>query len=301
MSTAKPSNVDIQAPRSILKKAKLSADPDNLEEVRNRETALRHAHLLQHRKDTEFLILSSTESLLDLPLSPNADPARPSSQDATIVKNLLTPFQPSDYDALIQERNINRQCGYVLCPRSNKLQDTCAKYRIVHTKGQRPDALQFVRKGELEKWCSDDCGRRALFIKAQLHEEPAWSRIQGKLGDIVLLEHDSKEQVQMDNLVNDVQNLSIEEREEEIMKRMKVLALERGDHNPPSKSFGMEDVVVQHKHHDREGSAPSPPSISHDPMTAASLIEGFRPRPLKKDGTPSSQDRAHMEDLTSTI
>ena len=96
-------------PHSILKKFKppstiLPSPPAaRAQDERNKETALYHARLLQQRKDVEALILASTETLLNLPSSPSADPACPSSSDALLVKDALKPFQLSDYDVLIEE------------------------------------------------------------------------------------------------------------------------------------------------------------------------------------------------------
>ena len=160
-----------------------------------KETALHHAQIIQQRKDIEALTLVSIESLLDLPSSPSADAGRPSLADSTVVKHCLRPFQPSDFDALIEERNINQQCGYVLCPRLKQSQDTQSKYRILRGEGKGRDALKFVETHTLERWCSNDCRKRALYIKLQLSEEPAWIRAHSIDESIVLLKDESTEEV----------------------------------------------------------------------------------------------------------
>lgn len=131
-------------------------------EERIKETAMHHARLLQERKNTELQILESLENLIDYPTQANSDAAHPSAADVSHVKQMLIPFQPSDYDALIEERNINRKCGYTLCPNPNKLQGTKATFGFLHSKGK---GLEIVDRKVLERWCSPDCGRRALYLR----------------------------------------------------------------------------------------------------------------------------------------
>ena len=157
-------------------------------EERHRETALYHARLLQQRKDTESVIFASIEALLDMPTSHSADPAHPSLPDRIDVTQSLKIFQPSDFDTLIDERNINDLCGYVLCPRPNKKQDTKANFRILHGSDKAHHALNFVPRQSLEKWCSNECGKRALYLKVQLNEEPSWTRLGPSTEEIILLD-----------------------------------------------------------------------------------------------------------------
>lgn len=119
---------------------------------------------------------------MDYPTSPDADPKRPSASDALRFRDLMTPFQPSDYDSLIEERNIADKCGYALCPRPKRKAPSSAKKHFIDT----DRGVEIVDKKVLEVWCSDDCARRALYVKVQLNEEPAWSR-QGGLGEKIEL------------------------------------------------------------------------------------------------------------------
>ena len=234
-------------PHSILKNAVSSISTQSRDD-RNRETALYHAQLLQQRKDVEALILTSTEALLELPSSPAADPARPCLQDTVLVKKSLKPFQPSDYESLIEERNINKQCGYVLCPRPNRQEDTKAKYRILPSK--KGDTVNFVERHTLERWCSDACGKRALYVKVQLFEEPAWTRAGSAGGDIVLLEDEwnNQKKHEDDRTLNEkLRSLDMSLEEDEVVTRMNALAIERGDKKPPSSSFGLAEIDVREK------------------------------------------------------
>ncbi|PLN81416.1 Rtr1/RPAP2 family-domain-containing protein [Aspergillus taichungensis] len=154
-----------------------SSDPRHL------AIALHHAHRIQHQKDTEALILDRILDLITLPSSPTADPANPSATDAHALKSALIPFQPSDYDNLIQERNIEGHCGYPLCPRPHRSENAGpnGSYRITWgAKGSGPGgrgrSMNIVPRESLEKWCSDECAERALYIRVQLAAEPVWER-----------------------------------------------------------------------------------------------------------------------------
>ena len=160
-----------------------------------REIALYHAHIIQNQKNLELAILESVELLLDFPTT-NNPASRPSDTDVTEFKKNLVHFQPSDYDDLIEERNIVHKCGYPLCPLQNKLQPTKAKFRVLD-KGRR-----IVETKQLERFCSDECARRGLWIRVQLNEEPSWLRVgeDGQVGlggaeyKIMLLEEEKDKQ-----------------------------------------------------------------------------------------------------------
>lgn len=291
-------------PHSILKKSKFppatKSEPPagRSREDRNQETALYHAQLLQQRKDVEALVLASTEALLDVPSSLDADPAHPSPSDATLVKNLLRPFQPSDYDALIEERNINEQCGYVLCPQNNKKQDTKAKYRILHGKGKDLDALKFVLTQSLEMWCSDDCGKRAIFIKVQLNEEPAWTRANSTSGDIELLE-DKTSLESGTTLVEGMKKLNVGLAEDQFVERMKALAIERGNGEAPSRPRGLGDLNVR-ENNSANSKLLSPKSWVGGSGSPHDSIEGYTPRFVGTTLKGKENDEEE-EDLLHTI
>ena len=275
-------------PKSILKKPPatdkvIASPPPHSREERNRETALYHANFLQQRRDVEALVLASTETLLDFPSLPDADPANPSSEDASAVKTLLKPFQPSDYDALIDERNIDRKCGYMLCPRSNKLQNTDAKLRILQSAGKGPDALRVVERQTLEKWCSDECGKRALYIRVQLNEEPAWTRAGGFSGNICLLENAPRPKQSQEAgliLVQGLEKLEISLEEDRVVAAQKELAIERGDGDAVSRASRLVEVDI-HENSNSSAKEPSSPTASIEHRETHGLhgsIEGYNPK-----------------------
>ncbi|EEH38952.2 hypothetical protein PAAG_01414 [Paracoccidioides lutzii Pb01] len=161
--------------------------------TRHLAIALHHAHQIQARKDTESLILSRIEYLLSFPSHPLALASSPSPDDVKAFKEALLPFQPSDYDNLILERNIEGRCGYVLCSNEHRREDPKAKFRVVWGKkgsgpGGRGREMKVVPKEQIEKWCSDECAERAMYIRVQLIEQPAWERRPGSAVEILLLE-----------------------------------------------------------------------------------------------------------------
>ncbi|MCJ1421587.1 hypothetical protein MMC32_007951 [Xylographa parallela] len=180
------SAIEDAIPKSILKKSTLKnkifeivapeLSQPNPREIRNREIALQHAYLIQQRKDIESSILAATETLLDFPSCQTADPAHPIFADVTQVKTLLQTFQPADYDSLVEERNIDGRCGYVLCPRPHKTGIKKSLYRILKSSTNKDKSVEDITKEELERWCSTDCEKRALYLRVQLSEVPAWER-----------------------------------------------------------------------------------------------------------------------------
>jgi hypothetical protein len=281
MATAKPL-------KSILKKtsypATTAAKPD-----RDREVALYHASLIQERKDVELTILLSTETLIDYPLAKSPyNASNPSPSDAQTFKDLLRPFQPSDYDALILERNINEHCGYTLCPNPRVKDGAAGTYRLIGKNGKAKD-FRVVEKGEVEKWCSEACAKRALYVRVQLSESPAWERTAEEYGvKIDLLDEPKSEDA---SVVEGVQNLKLGGAEDRKQGAAN-LALERGDTGFAAKN-GLVDVKIQEKDVQRPAAAPS--------LDDEDLSEKLDTLHLTLEGHTSSfgsrRERRHHEEL----
>lgn len=291
-------------PRSILKSPPSTNAPSppaaRSRDDRNKAAALYHAQFIQQQKEVEALILASMEKLLDLPSLSSADPAHPCSTDSELVKSSLRLYQPSDYDALIEERNINKQCGYVLCPRPNRLQDTQAKYRILYGRGRGPDALKVVERQTLERWCSDDCGKRALYIKVQLNEEPAWTRSHTIEGNILLddIPNHQRSEDRETSLQEHFQSLDLN-REEDLTAQLRTLAIERGDINTSSKPLILAEPNIKEKTiRADEAFVPEAPTTAEVTADSHGSIEGYRPRFSGKKLEGESSDE---EDLLETI
>ncbi|KAI9779224.1 MAG: hypothetical protein M1839_007476 [Geoglossum umbratile] len=284
-------------PKSILKPPRRTSTSP-LSVSRDRQTAIYHAEIIQQRKDLELVILNSTEALIDFPLA-TVDPADPHHDDASAARSLLVPFQPSDYDGLIQERNIEGKCGYLLCPRARLLQDTKAQFRILRV-GRQEGGLKIVPREHLEKWCSEACQRRAMYVRVQLSEEPAWVR-EAMAADIVFLDEverkrgaEARDQ-QINQLAEEVGKVQIGG--EECARRReerKELARERGEVG----AEGRVTVTIKENSGPQKGYAPAPPSlVDGERSDRHLLLEGHLP---KEEGSTRQQgqagNREHYDD-----
>ena len=288
--------------KSILKQSPLPVTSPSSQitsrQQRNRELALEHAHIIQHRKDVEAQILDATEQLLDFPSSPTSTADNPTQEDVTRVKDLIKLFQPSDFDSLVEERHIDGKCGYVLCPLPNKTEDVTGKFRIITGKKSGSEGLKVVEKQKLEQWCSGECGRRALYLRVQLSEEPAWTFASNTTAEIQLYGEHGRS-LQLPRSKED-HNLS------EAHKKLEELAIERGEMSVKQIRQGMSSMSI-YEACTPSHTIPSPPSTSQDQdqdqdQTQSSLsIEGHVPK-LHSIGQPHHQAQNHDdEDMLDTI
>jgi RNA polymerase II-associated protein 2 len=271
-------------PKPILKESSYPATPKTAtrstistpsREERDRQTALYHARILQTRKQVELDILSATEKLLDYPLAgPPYDSSNPSPEDAKAFKDFLKPFQPTDYDALILERNISDDCGYVLCKKKRQKDLLGGKYRIIGTRGKAKD-FKVVEKGELEKWCSEACAKKALYIRVQLSESPAWERDAAQSHIKIDLLDEPK---CVGALVGGLEKMNLDEGTQSSDKDREDLALERGDRGLASQK-GLVDVKILDKDIKREVESPSLEGELSGKLNKMHLsLEGHTPR-----------------------
>lgn len=212
---------------------------------RNLGIALHHANRIQHQKDVQAQILSSIETLLDYPASKT-----PTAAESSKFASLVQPFQPSDFDSLVEERRIDRKCGYALCSNAPRAASLGASA-----------AWKLKGKGA-EDYCSNDCLRKALYVKSQLSEVPAWEREPGQQLQIVLADGDAASK--MDNAAHRLQGQASSKDE---------LALERGETASSFKpgqvmtSKVVEKTTVVHK----------PAVISKPTSSSHTAIEGYEP------------------------
>jgi hypothetical protein len=262
------------APKSILKKTLSSMNEPPLAKLpsmkeppptngqskqeRAREIAIYHANIIQAQKDVENDILEALEELIEFPTAPDASSAHPAPADVEAFTKYITPFQPSDYDSLLEERRIANKCGYVFCSNPPKKTSGAGKFKIL---GKKKGAeFKVVEREKTDCWCSADCARRALYVKVQLDEEPAWTRRGGSAPEIQILVGADEEEEE------DVAKIG----EQRLEDNMKMLALERGDLEKPARSVGMVNEVVEK---DRVA-APEPPNNADFRNT----IEGYEPK-----------------------
>jgi RNA polymerase II-associated protein 2 len=279
--------------------------------------ALQHADQIQAQKDAQALILDRILELVELPSSsPTADPAQPSAADAAAVKDALVPFQPTDFDNLILERNIEGRCGYPLCPREHRKEDPSAKLRILWgPKGSgengRGREMNVVPREKLEMWCSEECAERAMYLRVQLAEQPVWERRAAgtQTRRLVLLDEARQAKVEatktkqaksestdedstldgkMANLtVNDSSSASSSAAA--TAEKAKQLALERGDSGPTFEAQGRVDVNIQEKDVTKTPAAP----VSHPEDRTGGSIEGYVPKNTHNQLKSRHEDDSH--------
>lgn len=288
--------------KSILKKTTVSTNgppaskPTN---PRHLQVALHHANIIEERKKVEARVLESIITLMDYPSSPNADAKRPTASDAQHFRDAMVPFQPSDYDALIEERNIADRCGYALCPKPKKKARSTARKQFIDT----ANGVEIVDRKLLEVWCSDDCAKRALYVKVQLNEEPAWAR-EGGYGDRIELMVENAEEHQMSlplRLKRESATTEIAPTEDDDMAAawaarddaLGDLAIERGEKAGQVSKANNDLIRDQITERIPSNAPPQPPSMVSQLSEHTMAIEGHVPRINRKDGYEDDEDDAH--------
>lgn len=261
--------------------------------------ALQHAHQIQAQKDAENMILDRTVELLAIPASPSADPATPSPQEAQMLKSALAAFRPTDYDNLIVERNYENLCGYALCPEANRNELSGGRGQTFRFKygakgsgpGGRGRSVDIVSREQLEKWCSDECAERALFIRVQLAEEPIWERRADDTrgSNILLLEEarakrEKKPKAESSSsaaVTAGMSNLNIQDPD-----RLRELAMERGDTTYIARQ-GRVEVQIKENDLGPDASAEAP-QLRPEDATGGS-IEGYVPQEQRDPHAPQPE------------
>lgn len=244
-------------------------------------------------------IFESTETLLDFPRSSTSDARHPAESDIIEVKNLLRTFQPSDYDSLVEERIIDNKCGYVLCPRPKRLELTNAKYRILPSKSHGTHSLKVVERQELERWCSEECGKRALHIRVQLDEEPAWARSAGSGGFELLEEDVSKQRLVVEDYSGEISRVSsVFHEKERLIANLKELANERGDRGVHAGPSRLIKLAIREKEKTRDEQFDPRDPVQNMSNNLGGSIEGYNPNfSYGNIGKGSMKDHNEIADL----
>jgi hypothetical protein len=269
-----------------------------------RATAYRHAQSFEEKKAIRNRVADLVVELFDIPAGANAEPGCPQQSDAALFKQGLSLFQPSDFDDLVRERNIDNRCGYGLCPKPN------VKIQGGHTvwNGRGGKNFNLVPKEELERWCSEECGNRATFVRGQLSKEPAWNRETSNV-DIRLLddvqrahaksnqeayEKSNQEAAEANKLTGSLESMSLDNgrslTKDELADRLQDLALERGE-------LKVKDSGDQVSLLERWNTAiPEPPVLVKD----EDMIEGHQPRRVRfanDDGVSSDEEMLEADGM----
>jgi RNA polymerase II-associated protein 2 len=258
-------------PKGILKMPDASADASQrAPQQHHRDIAVQHATILQQRKDLEAQILDDVILLSEYPVSPDTTAAQPAPADVAAFKARVRLFQPSDYDDLVTERNVNGMCGYTLCRRPHRETGPGGEWTLAASG-------QIVRRKEVEKWCSQACARRALYVKVQLNETAAWERAGIPDIEIELLDEDRSDETEADRTARKLGELKLED-QRQAARDSEALARERGE---KSTTPGVKIKLKEKKHTappeaDRNG-------VFNDGEEDHMVVEGYK----TKRGTTS--------------
>lgn len=270
---------------SILKKTDdtVETEEPSPRDRRNLEIALYHANLIQAQKDVERDIIHALETLIDFPANPSSSSSKPSSSDVETFKHLIQPFQPSDYDELFEERRIAEKCGYVFCPNPPKRTGRGGKFRFLG--GKKGQDFRVVEKQKTECWCSPDCAHRALYVRVQLNEEPAWLRRGGGVALIQLLTERAEEE----------KRGSITSDQEARRKNIDKLKIERGEQGRMMPKGVITDTIVEQV---SSTSTPTAAPEQHaDLAESGRVIEGYAPRGVKIGPRPKNPEEVGEVEL----
>lgn len=257
--------------KGILKTALHGQSPSSRPDPR--AVALQHARILQHRKDLERQILDSVIRLSEFPVqrSPEYSASHPASSDVADFKSHVRLFQPGDYDDLIEERNANYLCGYALCARPRPEPSKGGPWKLINVGKANFD---IVDRKESERWCSDECKRRALYVKVQLNETAAWER--AGLPDIHVELQDENPSTRVHITATLSSTQATARNTHEATRNTTALALERGD---PGGSATLQSSLASLTIRDKEVGAPedttSDNQTSHDEEHLT--VEGYTP------------------------
>ncbi|KAH6605330.1 hypothetical protein Trco_007037 [Trichoderma cornu-damae] len=250
-------------PKGILKKSgALPEEP----RPNAREIATHHARLLQHRKELESQILDSLILLSEYPLVRDApyNSSNPAPSDIADFKANVRLFQPSDYDDLIEERNVNELCGYTLCAKPRRQTGSGGEWKLT-------GSGEIVRRKELEKWCSRLCARRALFVKVQLNETAAWERAGIPDIQIDLLDEDKSTETEADRAARELGELKLED-QRQAARDSAALAVERGNRIGSS----IDKVKVTLKEKDVQAPSEMAPPAEATNSEDHLLVDGYK-------------------------
>ncbi|KAL6851343.1 hypothetical protein ACO1O0_008471 [Amphichorda felina] len=247
---------DSSHPKGILKKPSSAAPPSRRPDPK--DVALQHAQILQQRKDLESQILDDLILLSEYP-NLTTDASRPHPQDATDFK-----ARPSDYDDLIEERNVNGLCGYTLCGRPRRQTGPGGEWKIAASG-------QIVRRRDVEKWCSQACARRALYVKVQLNETAAWERAGIPDIEIDLVDEDRSGETEDDRMARKLGELELDGKRQ-AARDTAALAMERGETSSLAQGPAVEVTL-------REKADVEPPEATSDEVFGDEdhlMVEGHK-------------------------
>lgn len=230
---------------------------------RFRETAIKHARIIEDQKRVKTEVVDLILECFDLPSEPGAIPSTASSSDAKTFKKALSLFQVADFDELTSERNIDDRCGYALCSKPNRKYPGGGNKVWNHKTGKE---FKLIDRSDVERYCSPECEARGLFVRSQLSTEPAWSRDVTETS-VMLLDDVQK----TNDLTAAIKQMTLDDTtKNDLSAKLKELSLERGDGSKPQ--------TVSLEVAEKEISDAVPPPPQYD---GVDTVEGHNPRKVR--------------------
>ncbi|GAB1316593.1 hypothetical protein MFIFM68171_06803 [Madurella fahalii] len=291
-------------PKGILKKTTTSPPPPSQPQPQPgpspspstlSQQQQQHLRLLQHLAKTQLkppVPIETFERLCQLPSDPTNPASSPSASDVRTFLTALREFQPREYLDLIEERTILGKCGYTLCP---------LPHRNLRNKFKISTRLGAIAKTEdLNKWCSDECARRGLYLKVQL-DNPSYVRGQdgkmevlfelldtsssGRSGSRELMGGDGEDQKQ---LARAMAQLEIDKSKKQKQANAS-LAAERGEGGFLGQQ-GKVEVTIQEKTTDEPALPPSAEDGAHQTVEGYKTTFGTGKKPGESADVGSDSD-----------
>lgn len=112
----------------------------------------------EREKETSFRrrVLTTIESLIDI-------------QNVADLEEHLPIIHGIAWDEVIEERFVNKQCGFPACPRTLSERIKSQMYQIDKKEGK---IYEFCK--QRNKFCSETCYQKHFFVREQLEEHPLW-------------------------------------------------------------------------------------------------------------------------------
>ncbi|ALC38324.1 CG34183, partial [Drosophila busckii] len=95
---------------------------------------------------------------------------------------MLCEIGPENYNDIVDERHINKLCGYPLCS-ATVIKVPTKQYQICAAKNKVYDIT------ERKKFCSGHCFKASEFIKSQIPTSPLWLRDKEPTPHLKLFSH----------------------------------------------------------------------------------------------------------------
>ncbi|KAI1775196.1 hypothetical protein F4818DRAFT_415814 [Hypoxylon cercidicola] len=174
---------------------------------------------------------------------------------------------------MIEERNTRGLCGYALCAKPRIRTGKGGEYKLVNF--GRKD-FNIVPRKELERWCSQQCARRAMYVKVQLNENAAWERAGIPSIRIELLDEPKQAGDEDDDaakrLARDLEDLRID-KDRKATRVAADLALERGDTTDIQSTRSI-DVDITENTVIMPAQEPSPAEDNEGHL----ILDGYKPK-----------------------